>query len=242
MMARIAVVDDERDLREAVCEYLTRHGYAATPLEDVAALRAHMREARPDLFILDIGMPGEDGLSAARWLRTQTSAGIIFATAAGAPIDRIIGLEIGADDYLVKPFELRELLARVRSILRRVAIQARPDESARPAAASAPAERVIQLGPSVLDLSARRLRGAIGQEVELTASEWRLLDLLADAAGRVVSRERIVQETSSGEPESARAVDIRVARLRRKIEPDPENPRYLLTVRGEGYRLARGAR
>jgi DNA-binding response OmpR family regulator len=242
MMARIAVVDDERDLREAVCEYLTRHGYAATPLEDAAALREHMREARPDLFILDIGMPGEDGLSAARWLRTQTSAGIIFATAAGAPIDRIIGLEIGADDYLVKPFELRELLARVRSILRRVAIQARSDDSPRPATASASAERVIQLGASVLDLAARRLRGAIGQEVELTASEWRLLDLLADAAGRVVSRERIVQETSSGEPESARAVDIRVARLRRKIEPDPENPRYLLTVRGEGYRLARGVR
>jgi two-component system phosphate regulon response regulator OmpR len=238
MKHHIAVVDDEPDLRDAVAEYLTSHGYRVSSLADGRALRALAGAERLDLVVLDINMPGEDGLSLARWLRSQSRAGIIFATAASQPIDRIVGLEVGGDDYLVKPFELRELLARVRSVLRRVGNAAQPAQTiAAPPTNGAGKSQLLRFGDRALDLKLRRLIGPDEQPIDLTAAELKLLELLAASAGRVVSRERIIENTSSSEPESARAVDIRVARLRRKIEPDPDNPRYLKTVRGEGYLL-----
>jgi DNA-binding response OmpR family regulator len=234
----IVVVDDEPDLCDALRDYLTRYGYRVTALSDGGALRALAGTERFDLAILDVNMPGEDGFSLARWLRSRSQAGIIFASANGQPIDRIVGLEVGGDDYVVKPFDLRELLARVRSVLRRVRSEA-PEEAASelPAKAGAGERQTLRFGGWVLDPGQARLTGPDSKPVELTAGEFKLLELLASSAGRVVSRERILACVSSSEPESARAVDIRIARLRRKIEPDPENPRYLITVRGEGYQL-----
>lgn len=232
---RIAVVDDEDDLREAVVEYLSLNGYRVAGHARAADFRlAH--EAEPvDLVILDIAMPGEDGLSLARWLRARGHSGIIFATASATSIDRIVGLEMGADDYVVKPYELRELLARVRSVLRRM-----PAEAAAPVPASgapAPAStRRLRFGGMVLDLDARTLFDAAGVPIDLTAMELDLLTVLATRTGRPLSRAQIIELSDGGDGgDTERAVDIRVTRLRRKIEPNPDSPRYVKTLRGTGY-------
>lgn len=235
----IAVVDDEDDLREAVVEYLALNGYQATGYARAAAFREAYENTPVDLAILDIAMPGEDGLSLARWLRTRGHSGIIFATASATSIDRIVGLELGADDYIVKPYELRELLARVRSVLRRL-----PDEA--PVAKSAPASagpapeltnaRRLRFGGMVLDMDARTLFDAAGAPIDLTSMELDLLTVLATRPGRALSRAQIM-ELSDGHDtgDAERAIDIRVARLRRKIEPNPDSPRYVKTLRGTGY-------
>lgn len=235
---RIAVVDDENDLLEAVVEYLGANGYAVSGFPRAAEFRpAH--EAEPfDLAILDIAMPGEDGLSLARWLKQQGHAGIIFATASATSIDRIVGLELGADDYVVKPYELRELLARVRSVLRRL-----PDRTAAAAAAPAPdakadraTARRIRFGGMALDLDALTLTDAGGAPIDLTATEFDLLMTLATRPGRALSRAQIVELAGGQAGENTeRAIDIRVTRLRRKIEPNPDSPKYIRTLRGTGY-------
>jgi DNA-binding response OmpR family regulator len=236
---RIAVVDDEEDLRDAIVEYLTANGYLVSGFPRAADFRVAY-EAEPfDLAILDIAMPGEDGLSLARWLKQQGHAGIIFATASATSIDRIVGLELGADDYVVKPYELRELLARVRSVLRRL-----PDHpSAAPAAAAqsdAKAERAtarrIRFGGMALDLDALTLVDANGAPIDLTATELDLLMTLATRPGRALSRAQIVELAGGQSGENTeRAIDIRVTRLRRKIEPNPDSPKYIRTLRGTGY-------
>lgn len=235
---RIAVVDDEDDLREAVVEYLSLNGYLVAGHARAADFRlAH--EAEPvDLVILDIAMPGEDGLSLARWLRARGHSGIIFATASATSIDRIVGLEMGADDYVVKPYELRELLARVRSVLRRMPADAAPAAApASPAGAPAAAStRRLRFGGMVLDLDARTLFDAAGVPIDLTAMELDLLTVLATRAGRPLSRAQIIELSDGGDGgDTERAVDIRVTRLRRKIEPNPDSPRYVKTLRGTGY-------
>jgi len=236
---RIAVVDDEDDLRDAVVEYLSMNGFAARGYSRAAAFREAQEREPAHLAILDIAMPGEDGLSLARWLRARGKTGIIFATAAGTSIDRIVGLELGADDYIVKPFELREMLARIRSVLRRIPV-ASVSSGVAPATASAHASSVggrrIRFGGMVLDLEARALSNADGSPIDLTAAEWDLLAALATSAGRTLSRGQIIElvEGHDGR-EAERAIDIRMTRLRRKIEPNPESPRYLKTVRGVGY-------
>ncbi|HRE20772.1 MAG TPA: response regulator transcription factor [Rhabdaerophilum sp.] len=230
---RIAVVDDEDDLREAVVEYLAMHGFAVEGFGRAAAFREALATTPFDVAILDIAMPGEDGLSLARWMRGKgAQAGIIFATAAGTSIDRIIGLELGADDYLVKPYELREMLARVRSVLRRL-----PPAEVRlvEPVSEVPGKRV-RFGGKVLDLDARVLLEADGKPIDLTALEFDLLSLLATRAGRPLSRSHILELSGGGENgDTERAVDIRITRLRKKIEPTPDAPRYVKTVRGVGY-------
>jgi DNA-binding response OmpR family regulator len=236
---RIAVVDDEDDLRDAVVEYLGMSGYVAEGYARAAAFREAQERDPVDLAILDIAMPGEDGLSLARWIRKRGKTGIIFATAAGTSIDRIIGLELGADDYIVKPYELREMLARVRSVLRRLPPeQGQPvagEPAVSPSIATSSSKR-IRFGGMVLDLEARVLSSVDGAPIDLTAMELDLLAALATRQGRPLSRAQIIEYAGGVDGGDAeRAIDIRVTRLRRKIEPNPDTPRYVKTVRGTGY-------
>ncbi|MBL8570910.1 MAG: response regulator [Phreatobacter sp.] len=233
MKTTVAIVDDEEHLREAVGEYLELQGFEVLSFRNAQAFREEGAGKAIDVAVLDVAMPGEDGLSLARFIRKSGSTGIIMATAAGRPIDRIVGLEIGADDYLVKPYELRELLARIKSVLRRVKA-APPVGQTTPAAA--PESRSLRFGTLVLDLDARRLVDGSGGPIELTAMEFDLLQALATRPNRVLSRGQL-QEFAHGRTvdESDRSIDIRVTRLRKKIEPDPEHPRFIKTVRGEGY-------
>jgi DNA-binding response OmpR family regulator len=234
MRSRIVVVDDEPDLRDAVAEYLTASGYDVTVAGDAATMREIAREQSFHLAILDISMPGEDGLSLGRWLRSKMPVGIIFATASGTSIDRIVGLELGADDYIVKPYELRELLARVRSVLRRVPAPtgtvADDDGMARPA------RRVMTFGGFSADLDGRMVTSPSGALVEMAKSEFDVLEVFLSRANRLLSRSAIAEAIGlADEADDSRALDIRIMRLRKKIEADPSNPRFLRTVRGEGY-------
>jgi DNA-binding response OmpR family regulator len=235
MRARIAVVEDEPDLREAVAEYLTANGYEVETAEDAAAMRRLAATQAFHLAILDIAMPGEDGLSLGRWLRGQMPLGLIFATAAGTSLDRIVGLELGGDDYLVKPYDLRELLARVRSVLRRVPAEAAaaPEKNGRETA-----RRTIRFGAFEADLEGRRVIGPDGT-VELAKSEFDVLEVFLARPNRLLSRAAVLQAIGlDDEKDTSRALDIRIMRLRKKIEDDPATPRFLRTVRGEGYIFA----
>jgi DNA-binding response OmpR family regulator len=234
LRAKIAIVEDEPDLRDAVAEYLTANGYDVLVAQDAAAMREIGTRENVHLAILDIAMPGEDGLSLARWLRSKGSLGIIFATAAGTSLDRIVGLELGADDYVVKPYELRELLARVRSVLRRVPPPAA--EIATPAATAAPQRRTVTFGHYRADLDGRMVTGPDGTVVDLAKGEFDVLEVFLTRANRLLSRSAISEAIGLDEDsEASRAVDIRIMRLRKKIEDDPANPKFLRTVRGEGY-------
>jgi DNA-binding response OmpR family regulator len=237
LRARIVVVEDEVDLRDAVAEYLAANGFEVMTAADAVEMRALAAEQSFHLAILDIAMPGEDGLSLGRWLRSRMPVGLIFATAAGTPIDRIVGLELGADDYIVKPYELRELLARVRSVLRRVPPQA--EIQARPHSASEPGRRVVSFGEYQADLDGRLITGPGGAVIEMAKSEFDMLEVFLMRSNRLLTRAALCQAVGFVEDsESSRAVDIRVMRLRKKIEDDPANPRFLRTVRGEGYIFA----
>jgi two-component system phosphate regulon response regulator OmpR len=230
----VAIAEDEEDLREAVAEYLEDRGLRVLQAGNAAAFRALVAAEAVDVAILDIQMPGEDGLSLARWLRGRSRIGIIFATAADQPVERIIGLELGADDYITKPYELRELLARVRSILRRMG------DAAAPVAAPAEARRdTLAVGSLVLDSAARRLLRPDGSAVALTQGEFDLLAVLVQRAGRILSREQLAGLLHEGGGEGGRAIDIRMARIRRKLEEDDPSCRgRLRTVRGQGYVFA----
>lgn len=232
LRARIVIAEDEPDLRDAVAEYLGANGFDVTAVESAAALRAVIETEQFHLAILDIAMPGEDGLSLGRWLRSKMPIGIIYATAAGTALDRIVGLEIGADDYVVKPYELRELLARVRSVIRRVPRPGHPKQSP---GAGQPQRRTIAFGAFQADLDGRLVtRG--GATVDMAKSEFDMLEVFLTRPNRLLSRATISEAIGfSEEPESSRAVDIRIMRLRKKIEDDPANPKFLRTVRGEGY-------
>jgi DNA-binding response OmpR family regulator len=221
-MALIAVVDDERDIREMVADFLAAAGHAvvgAGSADEVEALLAG--GAAPELFVLDVGLPGRDGLQLARSLRDRLDPGIVMLTGAGDTIDRVVGLEMGADDYLAKPFEPAELVARVAAVLRRRA----------PAGAAGP-----RFGPYLLDLRAFCLRHADGTPVELSPMEVDLVAAFATNPGRVLSRDELMQLAPPRDDESAdRSIDHRVTRLRRKLEADPEHPQLIKTVRGAGY-------
>jgi DNA-binding response OmpR family regulator len=237
LRARIVVVEDEPDLRDAVAEYLTANGFEVMTAADAAEMRSLAAEWSFHLAILDIAMPGEDGLSLGRWLRSKMPVGLIFATAAGTAIDRIVGLELGGDDYIVKPYELRELLARVRSVLRRVPVTA--EAQATPSAASEANRRIFTFGEYQADLDGRMITGPGGAVIEMAKSEFDILEVFLTRSNRLLTRTALCEAVGfSEDPESSRAVDIRVMRLRKKIEDDPANPRFLRTVRGEGYIFA----
>jgi two-component system, OmpR family, phosphate regulon response regulator OmpR len=220
-LPHILVVDDDARLRKLLARYLSEHGFLVATAEDASDARGKLTSFTFDLIVLDLMMPGESGLSLAADLRRRSGVPILMLTAMGEPEDRIAGLEQGADDYMVKPFEPRELLLRIGNILRRV-----------PQSDALVAE--VRMGDMVFDMTREELRHG-DQPVKLTSVETALLGALAQRAGVALSREELIDLT--GAAGGDRAVDVQVTRLRRKIERDPRDPRYLQTVRGRGYVL-----
>jgi DNA-binding response OmpR family regulator len=236
----IAVVDDEQPAREMVGDYLRMHGFTVSLCDGGASLREAIAQQMPDLIVLDLNMPEEDGLSIIRDLKKRVSVPIIMLTATASAIDRVVGLELGADDYLAKPCELRELLARIRVVLRRSAPAAHQVPAPAPAAASpqpaAPDRSKVRFGTKWLDHDAQALRDDEGNEHPLTASEYGLLKVFAANPKRVLSRDRLLELANARDAEAFdRAIDLRIMRIRRKIEPDPARPSVIRTVRGGGY-------
>ena len=227
---RILIVEDDREIRESVADYLSGHGYDCAQAADGKAMRAAIAEAAPELVLLDLRLPGEDGLTLARWLRENHEVAIIMVTAAGEVVDRVVGLEVGADDYLAKPFDLRELLARVKSVLRR------GGKGEKGGGKAAGETKKVPIGACMLDLDTHQLTGRDGEEIPLTGMEFDLLRVFAEHPNRVLSRDQLLTLTRNREWEPFdRSIDIRIARLRRKIEADPEKPKTIKTVRGAGY-------
>ena len=236
----IVVVDDEPDARAMVGDYLRMHGFDVALCDGGSALRTHILQRTPDLVVLDLNMPEEDGLSIVRDLKARMALPIIMLTATASAIDRVVGLELGADDYLPKPCELRELVARVRSVLRRAqGVKAVLPASEGQLPMSPPSgsdARKVRFGTKWLDFDALRLRDDEGIEQALTRSEFDLLKAFADHPKRALSRERLLDLADARDPDAFdRAIDVRINRIRKKIEPDPANPRYIRTVRGLGY-------
>jgi two-component system phosphate regulon response regulator OmpR len=230
---RILVVDDDPDVRAMLVEYLGSHGYEVGAVDGGSGLRAALTQTVPDVVLLDVTLPGEDGLSLARFLRDRYRVGIIMVTAAGDVVDRIVGLEMGADDYIAKPFDPRELRARLKSVLRRV--QEKRDAATQTSASSAPAGRVA-IGAGRLDLRSHRLFTADGEEIPITAMEFDLLKAFVDHPHQVLTRDRLLTLTRNREWEPFdRSIDIRITRLRRKVEHDAAHPTAIRTVRGAGY-------
>ena len=221
----IVVVEDKAVQRQLLADYLLRQNFRVSALGDGTALRRLVEHELPALVMLDVGLPGEDGFALARWLRERSSrVGIIMVTAASDTVDRIVGLETGADDYIAKPFEPRELLARVKSVLRR--------------ATGTPAEGPrVRIGRRVLDLERRVLVDpGEGTEERLAASEFDLLKIFAENPNRPLMRDWLLDVTAHREPDAFdRAIDLRITRLRRKVEVDPAHPEAIRTVRGVGY-------
>ena len=251
--SHLIVVDDEADVRTLLAGYFSRQGYRVSPVDSGRELLERMAGDPADVVLLDLGLPAEDGFAIARRLREQWRCGLIIVSGRGDTVDRVVGLEVGADDYVTKPFDLRELLARVKSLLRRLG----PDEASVAAAvtaggrlaggvpassATAPttpsssaAER-LQFETWTLDVAARRLIGEDGRDVELTGGEFDLLLVFARHPGRVLSRDFLLEQTrgrSAGPYD--RTIDVQVGRLRRKLGDEAANPRLLKAVRGAGY-------
>lgn len=231
----VLVVDDEPEIRSLLCDYFCRNGFVVKTAQDSAAARAAIALEPPAMALLDVNMPGENGLSLARWLReAHPRIGIVMLTSASDSVDRIVGLELGADDYIPKPFELREVLARVRAVLRRS--QAFAAEMVAPATANTNTSHRIRFGHHTLDVEARKLWGPDDTEVELTAAEFDLLALFARHPNRPLSRDQIMEQAHQrGWEVFDRSIDLRILRLRRKIEFNPNSPQLLKTVRNVGY-------
>ncbi len=227
----LLVVDDDREIRSLVAQFLTKHGYRVTGVKDGAEMLRTLDGARVDLIVLDLMLPGEDGLSLCRRLRASPATAqtpVIMLTAMGEETDRIVGLEMGADDYLAKPFSPRELLARIKAVLRRA--------SAPPVAGTSAGGTVLRFEGWSLDVTKRELRSPDGVLVQLSAGEYDLLVAFAEHPQRVLNRDQLLDlaRGRSAVPFD-RSVDVQVSRLRRKIEPDPAEPTLIKTVRGGGY-------
>ena len=235
--AHILVVDDEPDIATVLSRYLSAQGYKVSTAGGGSAMRKVLAnaEAPVDLILLDLGLPDEDGLSLMRWLRERTKAAVIVVTGRGEQVDRIVGLEVGADDYVTKPFDIRELAARVRSVLRRTLAGAEQAPPAAAQAARAPADVVCFAGWT-LHLGARRLESPRSGIVDLTSGEFDLLAAMVRTPGRVLSRDELLEATRNREAGPFdRTIDVQVGRLRRKIEADPQRPELIKSVRGAGY-------
>jgi two-component system OmpR family response regulator len=237
----VAVVDDEPAITRLLATYLAGNGFRVTELSRGSALDELMRTDPPDLVLLDIGLAGEDGLVIARHLREHWTTSIILVTGRCDPVDKVVGLEIGADDYVTKPFDLRELLARIKAVLRRSSLEAAPTlasgENLRPAASPTQARSARYLFDGwTLEMNGRRLFNPRGIEVNLTTGEFNLLLVFVAHAGRVLSRDFLLESSCGRESVLFdRAVDVLVSRLRKKIEANPGRPEILKSVRGAGY-------
>jgi DNA-binding response OmpR family regulator len=224
-MTTVLVVEDEIEIARIVRDYLRNAGFEVIVVGDGGSAVASVRSAKPDLLVLDLGLPGQDGLDVAREIRRWSNTPIVMLTARGDETDRIVGLELGADDYVVKPFSPKELVARVRAVLRRSRTAARGDE-------------IVRAGDVEIDTGKMRVSVA-GASVDLTPTEFQLLATLAREPGRVFTRSQLLGAVHGVAIESyERAIDAHVKNLRRKIEPTPGSPRYVVTVHGVGYRFA----
>lgn len=228
--ARILIVDDDERLRRVLSRYLAREGYSVREAADGDEMRSRLAGERPDLVILDLMLPDEDGLSLARELRAQSSIAIIMLTGKTDIIDRIVGLELGADDYITKPFDERELLARVRTVLRRTAKGIGNEQNA--------AGTSARFAGWQLDFVAHELTSPDGEQVHLTSSQFQLLASLVARPNRVMSREEILGLVSGRDwSPMDRSIDVLIGKLRKKIEPDPKSPTLIKTIRGIGYKF-----
>ncbi|MDJ0980765.1 MAG: response regulator [Kiloniellales bacterium] len=227
----ILVVDDHRDIRDLVAKYLTKHGLRVSTAEGGAAMKRLLKASAVDLVVLDIMMPGEDGLSLCRHLRETTDLPVILLTAMAEETDRVIGLEIGADDYVTKPFNPRELLARIKAVLRRA--------RSLPPQRGTPTSGRLRFGPWTFDPARRELLDAEGTAVPLSTAEFQLLGAFLAHPRRVLSRDQLLDLTQGRAAKVFdRSIDNQVSRLRRKIEADPKKPDLIKTVWGGGYTLA----
>lgn len=236
----IAVLDDEIDITQLLANYLQSHGFRVTQLHNGPSLMTLMDSDPADLVLLDLGLPGEDGFSIARRMRENWRCGLVIVTGRGDAVDKVVGLEVGADDYVTKPFDLRELVARVKAVLRRLA----PNEASAAPAAATPASAApgasdrLRFAAWQLDLAARSLTNPQGQNVPLTGGEFDLLCAFARHPGRVLSRDFLLEQTRGREAAPFdRTIDVQVGRLRKKIEADPDDPQIVKSVRGAGYIL-----
>ncbi len=222
---RLLVVDDDAELRELAHAYLTQQGFDVDTVADGGAMNAKLAERKFDLLILDLMLPGEDGLSIAKRLKGRVDLPIIMVSAQGEDVDRIVGLEVGADDYIAKPFNPRELLARIRAVLRRAQARSTGGDGA----------SIVRFGEFEMDVSGHRLLRD-GQAVALTSGEFDLLAILVSHPNKVLDRDRILDLLTGAERSPFdRSIDVRVTRLRSKIEPDPSAPTYIKTIWGKGY-------
>jgi two-component system, OmpR family, response regulator RegX3 len=223
----VLLVEDEQSITEPLSEALSREGFEPVVAGTVAAALELARSRSPDLVLLDLMLPDGSGLDVCRELRSGSTVPIIMLTARGEETDRVVGLELGADDYIVKPFSAREVVARIRAVLRRAA-----------AAPAAPADEVVELGDVRID-RAKRSATLAGEQLELSRKEYDLLTLLVDSAGSVVTRERLIDEVwDVNWFGSTKTLDVHVSALRKKLGDDPNEPRYIHTVRGVGFRFA----
>jgi two-component system OmpR family response regulator len=229
--AQILIVDDDREISALLAEYLEKNGYRALTAIDGKAMAKALEDTRVDLIVLDLNLPGEDGLTLCRNLRTRSDIPVIMLTARGEPLDRILGLEMGADDYLPKPFEPRELFARIRSVLRRT--------HALPPNLQASEPQLMRFAGWTMDFTARHLINPEGVVVALSGAEFRLLKIFLDHANRVLSRDQLLNLTQGRDADPFdRSIDLQISRLRQKLGEDARSPQIIKTVRNEGYVLA----
>ena len=226
--AHVLVVDDDPDITQILNRYFTTQGFKVSIASDGTQLRQTIGSETVDIVMLDLGLPGEDGLSLTRYLREHWQGPIIIVTGRGESVDRVVGLELGADDYVTKPFDLRELLARVRSVLRRAA----PAKSAVPIATP----RRFAFDGYVLDTQSHRLADPQGESIDLTTGEFALLRVLVEHANKVLSRDQLMTHVHGRDAGPYdRSIDVQIGRLRRKIELDPAHPQRIKSIRGSGY-------
>lgn len=230
-MDHILIVDDDRDIRDLLSEYLQKQGYRTSVAADGRAMRTALGRALPDLIVLDLMLPGEDGLVLCREVRAQSDIPIIILTARGEEVDRIVGLEMGADDYLAKPFSPRELVARIKSILRRsraLPSNLKPDQA-----------RLFLFAGWTLDVATRNLLSPEGVAIALSGTDYKLLRIFLDHPNRVLNRDQLIDMIQSRDAGPFdRSIDLQVSRLRRRLNDNPKEPAIIKTARGEGYVLA----